>query len=158
VVLAFLASFTIFATYRGKGRRLLILIIFITALIPTAYLTFTYNQIIVRTAPPEYAESYLLTLPPLTDILYASCGIPLALIPVLAFGNSLIQARRRRDKILTYRATMMFTALILNEIAYLLFVFFTGIILFATLLSWIPIELFLLFAVFRITSPPQPET
>jgi hypothetical protein len=154
-VLAFLVSFTLFATYRGGSRGLIVLMVFIIALIPTAYLALTYDQTIVVPSPPDYPESYLLTLPPLTNILFALCGIPLGVIPLLAFGRSFIRARRREDKVLSQRSGMMLSSIMLNEVAYLLFVFYVGLIKVVTIVVWIPIELFLLYAVLKITSPVE---
>lgn len=153
LVLAFLASFAVFATYSGRGRRLLILLIFVIALIPTAYLVMTYNQIIVTPALTDVPESYALATPPLMMILFALCGIPLGVIPVVAFSRTLIMARRKGDTALGHSVVMMFSALLLNEAVYLVFVFGIDISRLVALAVWIPVELFLLLAVLRITSP-----
>lgn len=158
LVLAFLASFAVFATYNGGKRKLAVLLIFLVALVPTAYLSLTCNQIIVGQAPPDYPVSYVLTLPPLTLILFALCGIPLGVIPLAAFGRSFITARRRGDKVLGRRAAMMLSSYVLNATEYLVYAFSAGISTFVVLATWIPIALFLLFAVLRITSPVEPRT
>lgn len=47
LVVASLASFAVFATYSGGKRKLITLLIFVVALIPTAYLTLNYDLTVV---------------------------------------------------------------------------------------------------------------
>jgi hypothetical protein len=156
LVLAFLASFAVFATYGNGKRKLLVLLIFMVALVPTAYLAFTWSQTVVSQAPSGYPESYQLQLPPLTFYLFALCGIPLGLVPLVAFSKSLIMAQKRGDRTLSRRALIMLLSLLLNEVAYALFGFSTGLVELITIILWIPIAFFLLFAVIKITSPLEP--
>jgi hypothetical protein len=155
LVLAFLASFAIFATYGGPRRSLIVLLFFAMALIPTIYLTFTYGSaIVVPSAEPEVFD---ITPPPYTYVLYACIGIPLGLVPFLAFANSYITARKRQDRVLGQRAAMMLWAVALNEALYLVYVFWSGIIELAALIAWIPVALFLLYAILKITTPLEPK-
>jgi hypothetical protein len=153
LVLAFLASFAVFATYVGRGRKLIVLLIFIASLTPTAYLALTYNGLSVAPVTFSVPESYELTLTPEVMILFALCGIPLGLMPLVAFVRSFIMARRRGDKVLARRAAMMLSAVTLSLVALTMFVFPFGILRYAAVIIWIPIELFLLYAVLRTTSP-----
>jgi hypothetical protein len=155
LVLAFLASFAVFATYRGPRRNLIVLLFFAMALIPPIYLTFTYG--LATVSPTAEPEVFDITAPPYTYLLYACLGIPLGLVPVVAFARSYIAARKRQDKVLGQRAAMMFTAIILNEGVYLVYVFWSGIIELAALIVWIPVALFLLFAILKITAPLEPK-
>jgi hypothetical protein len=157
LVLAFLDLFAIFATYSGRWRRLIASFIFVVALIPTAYLASAWDQANVQQAPTDHPESYLLTVPQYTHILFVLCGTPLAVIPLLALGRSFIIARRIGDKVLGHRAAMMFSSVLLNEVAYAFFVFFIGLVELVTIILWIPIAFFLLYSVLRITSPLEPK-
>jgi hypothetical protein len=154
LVLAFLASFAVFATYAGSKRKLIIILIFLVSLLPPSYLILSYSQAIVKF--PSVPELFDFTSPQLTKIFYAVCGIPLGLIPVVAFFRSLITARRRKDKVLSSRSAIMFSAVVVNEGVYLFYVFgyvFGPQIDLLSILAWIPAALFLLFAVLKITSP-----
>jgi hypothetical protein len=157
LVLAFVDSFAIFATYSGKMRKLMVALVFIVALIPTAYLLSAYNQAVLSAAPPDHPESYLLTVPQYTHILFALCGTPLAIIPLAAFGRSFIIARRIGDRVLGHRAAMMFSSVLLNEAAYAFFAFFTGFVELVSIMLWIPVAFFLLYSVLSITSPLEPK-
>jgi hypothetical protein len=155
LVLAFLASFAVFATYAGPRRNLIIGLIFLVSLLPPSYLTLDYNlaNVVVTSAHPELFD---FTSPPLTKIFYAICGIPLGLIPVIAFARSLILARRRKDKVLSSRSAIMFSAVVFNEGVYLFYVFgyvFGPLSDLLSIIAWIPAALFLLLAVLKITSP-----
>jgi hypothetical protein len=152
LVLAFLASFAIFATYSGGKRKLIVLLLFVVALIPTAYLALTYDQLAVNPPTPDMPESYQLELTLAVMILFALCGAPLGVIPLAAFGRSFIAARKRGDRVLSRRAAMMFSAIVLNMIAYIMYVFPLGVLRFVALAAWVPIQLLLLYAVLRITS------
>jgi hypothetical protein len=151
LVLSFLASFAVFATYAGSKRILIIVLVFLISLLPPSYLTLSYSQasVVVTSAHPELFD---FTSPPLTHIVYAICGIPLGLVPMVAFARSLILARRRKDKVLTNRSALMFSAVVLNEAVYLLYVF-APVSDVLSIVAWIPAALFLLFAVLKITSP-----
>jgi hypothetical protein len=155
LVLAFLASFALLATYNNPRRNLIIILFFLMALIPPLYLSLNYNlAIVMATGLPE---TYNFTAPPLTHILYAFVGIPLGLVPILAFARSYMNARKRGDKILGQRAGIMFSAVALNEAMYLIYVFGGYIVEIASLIIWIPVAFYLLFAVLRITSPVEPK-
>jgi hypothetical protein len=154
LVLAFLGAFAVFATYIGSKRKWIVLLIFIIALIPPSYLTFAYSQAIVNPVSPPQPEIFDFTSPPLTKIFYAICGIPLGLAPLVIFARSLVMARKRKDKVLSSRSAIMFSAVVFNEAVYLIYVF-APIIDVVALVAWIPAALFLLFAVLRITSPVQ---
>lgn len=155
LVLAFLASFAVFATYGGPRRNLIAVLFFAMALVPPIYLTFTYGLAVV--SPSAEPEVFDLTPPPYTHVLYACLGIPLGLVPFVAFAKSYIAARKRGDKVLSQRAAMMLSAVALNEAMYLVYVFWSGIVELAALMVWIPVALFLLFAILRITSPVEPK-
>jgi len=146
-----LASFAIFATYAGSRRVLIVALVFLISLVPPVYLTFNYSlaSVAVTSTHPELFD---FTSPPLTHIVYAICGIPLGLLPIVAFARSLIIARRRKDKVLTNRSALMFSAVILNEAVYLFYVF-APVSDLLSIIAWIPAALFLLLAVLRITSP-----
>jgi surface polysaccharide O-acyltransferase-like enzyme len=154
LVLAFLGSFAVFATYAGSKRKWIVLLIFIIALLPPSYLTFAHSQAIVSPVSPPQPELFDFTSPPLTKIFYAICGIPLGLAPLVVFARSLMMARKRKDKVLSSRSAIMFSAVAFNEAVYLIYVF-APIIDVVALVAWIPAALFLLFAVLRITSPVQ---
>nr|MDO8100802.1 hypothetical protein [Candidatus Njordarchaeota archaeon] len=154
LVLAFLASFAVFATYVGPKRNLIALFFFIMALIPPIYLTFTYG--LATISPGAEPEVFDFTAPPYTYVFYACLGIPLGLIPIGAFAKSYITARRSGNKVLSQRAGMMLSAIALNEATYLVYVFWSGIVELAALMVWIPVALFLLFAILKITSPVEP--
>jgi hypothetical protein len=154
LVLAFLGSFAVFATYAGSKRKWIVLLIFIIALLPPSYLTIAHAQAIVSPVSPPQPELFDFTSPPLTKIFYAICGIPLGLAPLVVFARSLIMARKRKDKVLSSRSAVMFSAVAFNEAVYLIYVF-APIIDVVALVAWIPAALFLLFAVLRITSPVQ---
>jgi hypothetical protein len=151
LVLSFLASFAVFATYAGSKRSLIIVLIFLISLLPPSYLTLNYNlaNVVVTSAHPEL---FNFTPPPLTHIFYAVCGIPLGLLPLAAFSRSLILARRRKDRMLTNRSAIMFAAVLINEGVYLFYVF-APVSNVLSIIAWIPAALFLLFAVLKITSP-----
>jgi hypothetical protein len=153
LVLSFLASFAVFSTYTGPRRKWIILLIFIVSLLPPTYLTLDYSSANVYWLTPPQAELFDFRSPPLTKYFYAICGIPLGLTPILVFARSLISARRRGDKVSTNRAAIMFSAVVANEAEYLLYVFGGSSLEIAVLVAWIPVALFLLFAVLRITSP-----
>jgi hypothetical protein len=154
LVLAFLGTFAVFATYTGSKRKWIVLLIFIIALIPPSYLTFAYSQAIVTPVSPPQPELFDFTSPPLTKIFYAICGIPLGLVPIVVFARSLMMARKRKDRVLSSRSAVMFSAVAFNEAVYLIYVFapITDVV---SLIAWIPAALFLLLAVLRITSPVQ---
>ncbi len=154
LTLAFLASFSVFATYASPRRNLVVALLFLIALIPPTYLALTINEAVVT--PTGEPESFNFIQPPLTHILYAICGIPLGLTPLLAFVRSFVMARRRGDKVLGTRAAIMLLAVAMNEAAYLLYTFGTGLVETGALVAWTPIAVFLLFAVIKITSPVQP--
>jgi hypothetical protein len=149
---AFLASFAVFATYAGGRRNLIVSLIFLVALIPPAYLTLTYTEAVVGGPTPDTPESYQLAPPIGVTIAYALCGIPLGVLPLVAFGRSLIIARRRRDKVLSRRSTLMLSAIMLVEGAYLVFVFNSGLVELVSLVASIPAAIFLIFAVLNTTS------
>jgi hypothetical protein len=151
LVMAFLASFAVFATYSGGKRKLITLSIFIVALIPTAYLMLKYSQATVTNPLPDEPESYHLVLPELAMALFALCGIPLGIIPVVAFSRSLVLARKRGDKVLSHGAAMMLSAVVFSLIGYILYVFPLGILRLVSLIVLIPSELFLLFVVLKTT-------
>jgi hypothetical protein len=155
LVLAFLASFAVFATYQGPRRNLIVLLFFAMALVPPTYLTLTYSSATVLPgAEPEFFD---FTAPPYTYILYACFGIPLGLVPIFAFARSYVAARRRKDNVSSQRAAMMFSAVALNETVYLVYAFWSGIVELAALIVWIPVALFLLFAILKITAPLEPK-
>jgi magnesium-transporting ATPase (P-type) len=153
LILAFLGSFAIFSTYSGPQRKLIIALIFLLALLPTTYLTFSYVQATVAPISPPQPELYQFTPPPLTKYFYAVCGIPLGLTPILLFARSLRLSRERGDKLSANRAAIMFSAIALNEAEYFLYAFGGPSLEIPVLIAWIPIALFLLFAVLKITSP-----
>jgi hypothetical protein len=156
LVLAFLASFAIYATYAGPWRKWIILLIFIIALTPTTYLAIDYP--FAQVAPPvDIVKQFDFTSPPLTKYFYAICGIPLGLAPILLFARSLTLSRRRGDKVSANRTAIMFSAVIANETEYLLYVFGGPSIEILVLIAWIPVALFLLYAVLKITSPLPPS-
>ena len=157
LVLTFLVSFAVFSTYTGPRRRWIILLIFIVSLIPPAYLTLDYSRAIIASLVPLQSELFVLTPPPLTDYFYAICGIPLGLAPILVFARSLISARRRGDKVSTNRTAIIFSAVIANEAEYLLYVFGGPLLEIPVLVAWIPVSIFLLYAVLKITSPLKPS-
>jgi hypothetical protein len=158
LVIAFLASFAIFATYSDRGRKLIVLLIFAVALTPTAYMAWTYDLLTVAEATPYIPESFRVNVPDPAMILFALCAVPVGLIPLVAFGRSYIMARRRGDKVLSRRGATMFSAVLLNMVAYLMFLLPIPILRLVSLIVFIPSELFLLFAVLRITSQVKPET
>jgi cytochrome bd-type quinol oxidase subunit 2 len=153
LVVAFMASFSVFATYSGGKRKMLILIFFLVALAPTAYLTLHYPDLSVSNPTPAMPESYTLSLTPVVIILFALCGLPLGMIPVVAFGRSVFVARKRKDRTLSRGATMMFLAVLLNFAVTVMFVFPFDILRFVALVAWIPIELFLVYALVKTTGP-----
>jgi hypothetical protein len=155
LILSLLASFAVFATYSGSRRNLIIVLLFLVSLIPPSYLTLSYGQATV-TFPNPSPELFSFTSPPLTKFIYALCGIPLGLVPIVAFARSVIIARRRKDRVLSSRSEIMFSAVIVNEGVYLFYVF--GYLLsplfdVLSIVAWVPAVLFLLFAVLKITSP-----
>jgi hypothetical protein len=156
LILSLLASFAVFATYAGSRRNLIIVLFFLVSLIPPSYLTLNYNLASVTFPIAGHPELFSFTSPPLTKIIYALCGIPLGLVPIVAFARSVVIARRRKDKVLSSRSAIMFSAVVLNEGVYLFYVF--GYLLgtisdLLSIIAWIPAALFLLFAVLKITSP-----
>jgi len=155
LVLAFLASFAVFATYGGPSRNLITWLFFALALIPPIYLTFTYG--LATISPSAEPEVFDFTAPAYTYLLYALVGIPLGLVPIVAFVKSFTTARRRGDKVLSRRVAMMLSAVTLNEAVYLVYVFWSGIVELAALMVWVPVASFLLFAVLKITSPVEPK-
>jgi hypothetical protein len=154
LVLAFLASFAVYATYAGRWRKWIVLLIFLIALVPPTYLTIDYARAIVS-PPVDVVREFDFTSPPLTKYFYAICGIPLGLIPILVFARALMAARSRKDKASTNRTAIMFSAIIANEAEYLLYVFAPSIEV-LVLIAWIPIAIFLLYAVLKITTSPKP--
>lgn len=156
LALAFLSSFSVLATYGGRRRNLIAAIFVVMALIPPVYLSFTYSQATVKTIPEQPEPVF--TAPPYADIFYAIFGGPLFIVPVALFTKSYIAARKRGDSVLGQRAAMMLSALLLNEVTYIVYVFGTGIVELAALITWIPIALFLLFAFLKITSIVKPKT
>ncbi|WXG44744.1 MAG: hypothetical protein WED04_12055 [Promethearchaeati archaeon SRVP18_Atabeyarchaeia-1] len=151
LVLAWLASFAIIATYAGPRRRLVLALVFIIALIPPLYLATSYNEAsILGIIEPEVL---IFQPPPFTQLLYAICGIPLGLIPIVVFARSIMAARRKGDANLTKRAATMFSAVFANEAVYLVYVFGTGVVELSALVLWIPAAFLLLYAVLKITSP-----
>jgi hypothetical protein len=156
LTLAFLASFSVYATSTFPRRKLVVALFFLVALIPTTYLTLTINDASVT--PTGDPEIFNFTQPPLTHTLYALCGIPLGIAPLLLFLRSFVMARMRGDKALSVRAAIMVLALVMNEAAYLFFTFGTGLVETGALVAWTPIAVFLLFAVIKVTSPIPPTT
>jgi hypothetical protein len=152
LVLAFLASFAIYATYTGPWRKWVIVLIFIIALTPTTYLALDYASATVG-PPLDILKQFDFVSPPLTKYFYAICGIPLGLAPVLIFARSLIAARRSGDKASTNRTAIIFSAVVANEAEYLLYVFGGMSLEIPVLVAWIPVAIFLLYAVLKITGP-----
>lgn len=151
LVLAFLASFAVIATYAGSRRNLLLVLFFAMALIPPLYLLTSFNEAqILGVIEPEVLD---FRAPPLTYPLYAIVGIPLGLIPIIVFIRSYMTARKRGDAVLSNRAALMLSAVFANEAAYMIYAFGTGIVELAALVAWIPAAFLLLYAVLKITSP-----
>jgi hypothetical protein len=67
-------------------------------------------------------------------------------------------APKREDQVLSQGAATMFSAVLPSMIAYLMFLSSVDILRLLSLTVFIPSELFLLFAVLKITSPVKPET
>ncbi|WXG47373.1 MAG: hypothetical protein WED05_12055 [Candidatus Atabeyarchaeum deiterrae] len=150
LVLAFLVSFALFATYSGFDRNVVVVLVFLLALIPPAYLTLSYNEAVVG-GIDEFG-TLIFSSPPLTHILYAICGIPLGVLPILVFARTFLMARKRGDKMLSNRSAIMLSAVAVNEVCYLIYVFGGGIFSLGALIAWIPAAFFLLYAVLKITS------